>query len=71
MLLIQDVGTLEPLMHTRVALNIAMLRRALIYPMTFEYVFPALVVVLAASNFKAMLASFPIRPSTDTINGVK
>jgi hypothetical protein len=41
------------------------------YPMMFEYVFPALVAVLAAKTFKTVFASFPIKPSTDTINGVK
>jgi hypothetical protein len=52
-----------------VALTIAMLRRALINPMTFEYVFPALVAVLAARTFKTVFDSFPIKQSTDTING--
>jgi hypothetical protein len=41
------------------------------YPMTFEYLFPDLVAVLAARTFKTVFASFPIKPSTDTINGVK
>jgi hypothetical protein len=71
MLLIRDVGTLEPLRYTWVALTIAMLRRASIYPMMFEYVFPALVAVLAARTFKSVFASFPIKPSTDKIHGVK
>jgi hypothetical protein len=48
-----------------------MLRRALVYPMRFEYVCPVLVAVLAARTFKTVVASFPIKPSTDTINGVK
>jgi hypothetical protein len=55
MLLICDVGTLEPLMHTWVALTIALLRRTIIYPMTFEYVFPALVDVLAEGLSKPFL----------------
>jgi hypothetical protein len=48
-----------------------MLGFALICPMTFEYVFPALVAVLAARTFKTIFASFLIKPSTDTIHGVK
>jgi hypothetical protein len=48
-----------------------MLRPALIYPMMFEYVFTALVAVVAARTFKTVFASFPIKRSTATINGVK
>jgi hypothetical protein len=71
MLLIHDVGTLEPLRDTWVALTIAVLRSALIYPMTFECIFPAFVAVIAARTFEIVFASLPITPSTDTINGVK
>jgi hypothetical protein len=53
------------------ALTIAMIRCALIYPMTFDYVFPALVDGIAARTLKTVSAYFPIKPSTDTINGVK
>jgi hypothetical protein len=69
MLLIRDVRTLEPLRHTWVALTIAMLRRALVYPMTFEYVFPALVAVLAARTLKNIFASFPIKLSYGSVDG--
>jgi hypothetical protein len=71
MLLMHDVGTLEHLKHTWVALTIDMRRRAFVHPMTSEYVFPALVAVLAAMTFKTVFASFPIKPSTETINCVK
>jgi hypothetical protein len=71
MFLIRDVRTLEPLMHTWVGLTIVMLRHVLIYPLTFEYIFPALVAVLAARTFKTVCASFRIKPPTDTLNGVK
>jgi hypothetical protein len=71
MVLIHDFGTLDPLRHTWVALTIDMIRRTIVYPMTFEYVFPALVAVIAEMTSNTFFASFPIKPSNDTINGVK
>jgi hypothetical protein len=70
-LLILDVGTLDPLRQTWVALTIDMLRCGIMYPMAFDYVLPALVAVLAERTFKIVFASVQIGLSTDTINCVK
>jgi hypothetical protein len=70
-MLIRWAGMRLPRRHICVARTMAMIRRALTYPQTCEYVFCHLLASFAASHLAKVSASQPSKPSVEQTKGVK